>query len=63
MGAHGWVVDNTGHGGGSILHAQGLSSWPTVGLFWAPDLHLQRMLLSELYFTFHLPVYSAWKEN
>ena len=43
VGARGWVVDTAGHGGGSNL--QGLGSWPTIGLFWAPDLHLQRMLL------------------
>ena len=34
-----WVMDTAGHEGGSIL--QGLSCWPTVGLFWARDLHLQ----------------------
>ena len=37
-GAHGWVMDTAGHGSGSIL--QGLGCWPTVQLFWAPDLHL-----------------------
>ena len=42
VGACGWVVDTTGHGGGSTL--QGLGCWPTVGLFWAPDLHLQYLL-------------------
>ena len=41
-GACAWVMDTAGHDGGSIL--QGLSCWPTVGLFWARDLHLQRML-------------------
>ena len=30
-GACGWVVDTAGHRAGSIL--QGLSQWPTVGLF------------------------------
>ena len=42
-GACGWVVDTPGHRGGSILH--GLGCWPTVGLFWAPDLPFRRMLL------------------
>ena len=42
--ARGWVVDTAGHGSGSIL--QGLGSWPTVGLFWAPALNLRRMLLT-----------------
>ena len=37
-GARGCVVDTAGRRGGSIL--QGLGCWPTVGLFWAPDLHL-----------------------
>ena len=37
-GACGWVVDTVGHGGGSIL--QGLGCSPTVGLFWALDIHL-----------------------
>ena len=32
VGAHGWVVDTAGQGGGSIL--QGLGCWPTVGLFY-----------------------------
>ena len=36
-GACGWVVDTAGHGGGSI--PQGLGCWPTVGLFWAPNLN------------------------
>ena len=35
-GARSWVVDTAGHRGDSIL--QGLGCWPTVGLFWAPDL-------------------------
>ena len=43
-GARGWVVDTAGHGGGYIL--QGLGCWLTVELFWAPDLHLQRMFLT-----------------
>jgi len=43
LGARGWVVDTFGNGGGSI--PQGLSFWPTAGLFWVPDLHLQQMLL------------------
>ena len=38
----GWLVDTVGHRGGSIW--QGLGCWATKGLFWAPDLHLQRML-------------------
>ena len=37
-GARSCVVDTAGHGSGSIL--QGLGCWLTVGLFWAPDLHL-----------------------
>jgi len=40
--ACGWVVDTACHRGGSTL--QGLDCWPTVGLFWAPDLHLQYLL-------------------
>ena len=47
-GARGWVVDTAGHRGGSIL--QGLGCWLTVGLFWAPDLHLQRLLLTKIIF-------------
>ena len=43
-GACAWVMDTAGHDGGSIL--QGLSCWPTVGLFWARDPHLQQMLLT-----------------
>ena len=35
-GARSWVVDTAGHRGDSI--PQGLGCWPTVGLFWAPDL-------------------------
>ena len=41
--AQGWVVDTAGHEGGYTQ--QGLGCWPTIGLFWAPDLHLQPMLL------------------
>ena len=37
-GTCGWVVDTAGHDVGSIL--QGLGCWPTVGVFWARDLHL-----------------------
>ena len=37
--AHGCVVDTAGHGGDSIL--KGLGCWPTIGLLWAPDLHLR----------------------
>ena len=37
-GAHAWVMDTAGQEGGSIL--LGLGYWPTVGLFWAQDLHL-----------------------
>ena len=40
VGARGWFVDTAGLGGGSIL--QGLGCWPTGGLFWAPDLHLNK---------------------
>ena len=40
----GLIVDTAGHKGGSIL--QGLGCWPSVGLFWVRDLHLQRMLLT-----------------
>ena len=47
-GVHGWVVDTAGHGGGSL--PQGLGSWLTVGLFWAPDLHLRQMLLIYSFF-------------
>ena len=39
VGAHGQVVDTAGQGSGSIW--QRLGCWSTVGLFWAPDLHLQ----------------------
>ena len=46
-GACGSVVDTAGHGGGSIL--QGLGCWSTVGLFWAPDLHLRRMLINNTF--------------
>ena len=42
--AHAWVMDTAGHEGGSIL--LGLGCWPTVGLFWAHDLHLWQMLLT-----------------
>ena len=41
-GAQSWVVDTAGHEGGYTQ--QGLGCWPTIGLFWAPDLHLQPML-------------------
>ena len=44
VGAPARVVDTAGHEGGSIL--QGLGCWPTIGPFWAHDLHLQRMLLT-----------------
>ena len=44
VGPNGWVVDTAGNEGGSIL--QGLRCWSTVRLFWAPDLHLQQMLLT-----------------
>ena len=45
--ARGCVVDTAGHGGGSIR--QGLACWPTVGMFWVPDLHLRPMLLTREY--------------
>ena len=43
-GVRAWVMDTAGHEGGSIL--LGLGCWPTVGLFWAQDFHLWRMLLT-----------------
>ena len=44
VGAHGWFVDTAGQVGDSIR--QGLGCWPAIGLFWAPDLHWQQMLLT-----------------
>ena len=40
--ASGRDVDTAGHGGGSI--PQALGCWSTVGLFWAPDLHLMNVV-------------------
>lgn len=44
VGARDWVVDTAGHGDGSIL--QRLGCWPAAGLVWAPDRHMQQMLLT-----------------
>ena len=41
-GARSWVVLATRV---TWFHLPGLGCWPTIGLFWAPDLHLRRMLL------------------
>ena len=45
-GAQSSIVDTAGHGGGYTQ--QGLGCWPTMGLFGAPDLHLQPMLFMVL---------------
>ena len=45
-------MDTAGHEGGSIL--QRLGCWPTVGLFWAQDLHLWRMLLTYITITYYI---------
>ena len=48
VGARGWVVDTAGHGGWVHPAGVGLLAKCRV-VFWAPNLHLRRMLLTGIY--------------